>query len=516
MPMKRHLGSGSVGRLRGRHVRWAALVGVAPALWACTAHRLEEPTPQVERMNDDVFEQSLNRNIDIVFEVDNSLSMDQEQANLVENFPVFIDILKKLPGGLPNVHIAVVTSDMGAGAFSGQVGGCGNPDNGVFVDTARAATDPVCATAHLNAGQHFISSADGGTNNNFTGDIADVFRCLAQVGTTGCGFESHLESVRAALGDDRGDPAHGIPARPVPANNVGFLRADAFLAVISITNEGECSVPPDSVLFDPDAAVVPTLGPLQTRCLSHTDRCDGRPVLAAVQAGQPAGPFQTCVADDDAFAADPKRAAIPVPFYVDYFKRRKTDPSKVFLSGIIAPPSPYALVIDPTSVGGTGLKEGNSCTGAGKVFGQATPRMTEFFAAFNAQQTVTTSICDGSYANAMTSIANQLSKGLGSPCIPGKILDVTGTKGTRPDCSVVDHAVTSDGEPTDTALFSCVDTGGAAPCWKLVPGTDISCPGAQIMQFVRPTGQLPPTSLNSTVQCAVAICAAGEHSPDCP
>jgi hypothetical protein len=515
--MKDHLGPGLVGRLRWRHGRWTALAGVAPALWACTAHRLVEPTPLVEQVNTGTFEQSLNRNLDIVFEVDNSLSMDQEQANLVQNFPVFIDILKKLPGGLPNVHIAVVTSDMGAGAFSGQVYDCGHPDNGVFVDTARAATDPVCATAHLDAGQHFIASASGGTNNNFTGDIADVFRCLAQVGTTGCGFESHLEAVRAALGDETGDPAHGIPVRPVPANNVGFLRDDAFLAVISITNEGECSVPPDSLLFDPDGAVVPTLGPLQTRCLSHTDRCDGHPVLAAVQAGQPAGPFQTCVADNDAFAADPTRAAIPVPFYVDYFKRRKADPSKVFLSGIIAPPSPYSLVTDPTSAGGTGLKEGNSCMGAGQVFGQATPRMTEFFAAFDSAQTITTSICDGSYANAMASIAGQLSKGLGSPCIQGKVLDVMGPKGPRPDCSVDDHTVTSDGKPIDTALSSCIDTGGAAPCWKLVPGTDTACQGAQIMQFVRPTDQPPPTSLDSSVQCSVAVCAAGAHgTPDCP
>ena len=174
-----------------------------------------------------------------------------------------------------------------------EADGCGHPDNGVFVDTARAATDPVCATARLNAGQHFIASASGGTQQQLHGGHR---RRLSLPGpgrnATGCGFESHLESVRAALGDETGDPAHGIPVRPVPANNVGFLRDDAFLAVISITNEGECSVPPDSVLFDPDGAVVPTLGPLQTRGLSHTDRCDGHPVLAAVQAGQPARSFR--------------------------------------------------------------------------------------------------------------------------------------------------------------------------------------------------------------------------------
>jgi len=39
--------------------------------------------------------------------------MADKQANLAENFPKFIDVLRSIPGGLPNVHIGVVTSDMG-------------------------------------------------------------------------------------------------------------------------------------------------------------------------------------------------------------------------------------------------------------------------------------------------------------------------------------------------------------------------------------------------------------------
>jgi hypothetical protein len=497
--------------------RWAVLASALPVLWACNSRRLAKPNPSPGVTEKDLFQQSINRNIDIVFEIDNSVSMQPEQANLVANFPVFINVLKNLPGGLPNVHIAVVTSDMGAGAFTSSVGGCEKPDNGSFVDQVRAATDPVCTTARLNAGEHFIASLNSGAQNNFTGDITDVFRCIAQVGTTGCGFEDHLESVRAALGDPTGDPAHDIPVRPVPPNNTGFLRDDAYLAVIFITNEEECSTAPDNVLFDPGMASNATLGPLTTRCFAHTDICDGQRVINYVQTGQPAGPFQNCVSDETTFGADPTHAAIPVQFYVDYMKKRKADPSKVLLSGIIAPDAPYSLVLGPDGHGGMAIAQGFSCTGAAGVFGQPVPRWTKFFSSFGAQQTVTTSICDQSFAAAMQRIAELLSRALGSPCIAGQVLNVMGPNGPRPDCTVVDHTAGATGTLMDTNLPSCVDNGNQAPCWSLAPGTAGQCAGQQIMKFTRPAGPAP-TDLSSTVECSIApTCAPGVHNPPvCP
>ena len=56
-----------------------------------------------------------NRNLDVLFMIDNSASMHLSQANLLRNFPTFMNVLKELPGGLPNIHVAVVSSDMGAG-----------------------------------------------------------------------------------------------------------------------------------------------------------------------------------------------------------------------------------------------------------------------------------------------------------------------------------------------------------------------------------------------------------------
>src|SRR5262245_13748524 len=54
-----------------------------------------------------------NRNIDILFLIDDSPSMADKQNNLAQNFPNFINVLNTIEGGLPDVHIGVATSDLG-------------------------------------------------------------------------------------------------------------------------------------------------------------------------------------------------------------------------------------------------------------------------------------------------------------------------------------------------------------------------------------------------------------------
>jgi len=355
-------------------------------------------------------QQVINRKIDIIFQIDDTDA--PEQVNLARNFPTFINVLKNLPGGLPDLHIGVITSDVSAGAFTKaftNLTGCGVADNANFVSTIRAATDPRCNTATLNAGQHFIISSNGGTQNNFTGDITDVFSCIAQVGTGFCGFEQPLEAVRSAIGDATGDPLLGIPALAIPPTSIGFLRPDAALAVIFINEREECSSIPTSLLFDPNGR--PSLGPLTARCFSHADICDGQPVINYVLAGRPAGPFQNCVPDEKSFTTDPTHALIPVQFYIDYFKKLKPNPANVLVAGIIPPASPYALGIVPDGMGGTFVALGTSCQGAAGVFGTPVPRLTKFFSAF--PQAVTTSVCDQSYTSALMQIATKIGLLLG-------------------------------------------------------------------------------------------------------
>src|SRR6478736_4389717 len=65
---------------------------------------------------------TINRNVDILFMIDDSSSMGLAQTNLINNFPTFMTTLQSAPQGLPTLHLAVVSQDMGAG--DGSVSGC--------------------------------------------------------------------------------------------------------------------------------------------------------------------------------------------------------------------------------------------------------------------------------------------------------------------------------------------------------------------------------------------------------
>lgn len=199
----------------------------------------------------------INRDIDILFVIDNSGSMREEQDSLAGNFNRFINVLNNIEGGLPNVHIGVVSTDVGAGPFgidkcsgdgdSGNLqaqpqGACNAPDDQFIVDLARE---------------------DGSRDTNYTGDLADVFSCIAQLGTGGCGFEQPLESMYRALNGN--------------ATNNGFLREDAFLAVIIISDEDDCSTE-NTQMFNTDASldrIDSDLGFLSSfRCFEFGVQCE--------------------------------------------------------------------------------------------------------------------------------------------------------------------------------------------------------------------------------------------------
>jgi len=96
-------------------VAWLGLAAFIPSLLACTDRSLSGPglTPTV--VVDTGRPPMVNRNVDLLFVIDDSSSMRLSQDNLTRNFPVLMNALESLPSGLPNVHIAVVSTDMGAG-----------------------------------------------------------------------------------------------------------------------------------------------------------------------------------------------------------------------------------------------------------------------------------------------------------------------------------------------------------------------------------------------------------------
>lgn len=157
--------------------------------------------------------------MDIVFVVDDSGSMGEEQGNLAANFPKFVKVLdafKTKSGATVDYRIAVTTTGRdvkykielpGFGSFPTEEKG----DNGAFKNTSSCG-----------ATKRWVDKADK--------NAADTFSCLARVGTTGPGIEMPLETLRLAFNDRVSD-----------GTNKGFLRDDALLAVVILTDEDDCS-----------------------------------------------------------------------------------------------------------------------------------------------------------------------------------------------------------------------------------------------------------------------------------
>jgi hypothetical protein len=489
--------------LTWRAARWAVLAAAIPALWACNSRRLAKPEPAPQMQFNDLFQQAVNRNIDIVFMVDDSSSMAPIQAKLTAQFPAFMDVLKNLPGGLPNVHIGVVSSSMGAGR-NPSIDHCPQGgDAGVF-HTKPLGGAP-CMRASLNAGQNFIINVNG--QPNYMGDISDVFSCIALLGDGGCGFEHQFESVLRALGAD------GAPA---PPQNANFLRPDAYLAVVLITNEDDCSAPPNSDLFDSSSATVTDpLGPLQSyRCNEFGHLCGGQKPPRTV-ANPPVDLSGTCVSAEDG-------RLLRVQDVVAAMKHLKPDPTKVLVAAIAGPKDPYKVDMGPSQVKGDPSMwpfVQHSCTqpepGGTVTYADPSVRIQQWVDAFGPNG-VFEDMCAPDFKLALQRIAETIGKKIGSPCVTGKVLDVNGavwTGATQADCTVVDHQTNMAGAIVDTTLPPCPAGGnmGATACWHLDQG-GATCPGAFSMGFNRP-GAAPTTDLNSSVSCSVLACPPAGQQP---
>jgi len=174
--------------------------------------------------------------VDILFVIDNSNSMFEEQQNLVANFPNFIQAIEAIQPPIKSYHVGVISTDIGAGPYSGPLMGPCVPD-GDLAKLQHVPNGTGCAAAY----PRFLEGPAPG--------LAQDFGCIAQLGVGGCGYEQQMEAALKALSDQ-------------PYNN-GFMRTNAPLAIIFVTDEDDCSAK-DNALFDPDDQA---LGPYPSRCV---------------------------------------------------------------------------------------------------------------------------------------------------------------------------------------------------------------------------------------------------------
>lgn len=154
--------------------------------------------------------------MDLVFVIDDSGSMMEEQSNLATNFPMFATLLSNYvtpDGEHIDYRIAVTTTGKDI-MYTVQNGPISLPmnedgDNGAFRN-------------NCNMTKRFLEPTDA--------NMQQVLSCRANVGTGGPGFEMPLLMTKWALGE-----------RVTDGTNAGFLRDDALLGVVMLTDEDDAS-----------------------------------------------------------------------------------------------------------------------------------------------------------------------------------------------------------------------------------------------------------------------------------
>jgi hypothetical protein len=314
--------------------------------------------------------------LDILFMIDNSPSMQEEQSLLRRNFPVLMEELKKLPGGLPDLHVAVISSDLGAGPTPIGSGACARPggDRGIF------QTKPTCGLAP-NA--KFLVSFNNGTMNNFSGDIANAFSCVADLGARGCGFEHQLQATRVALYE------------AISPENRGFLRADAHLAIVLISDEDDCSGDTTTTLFTDDASFPGSAASF--RCAQTGHVCNGQsPPVAEFDA-----PLENC-------QANPAGRLIKVSEMVDSIRALKRQPDRqILVSGIFGWPTNTFGARYRYARTQAGIDQVPTCASASTGDATVGLRLKQFVESFGAAGTFT-SICTDDFSPALKKIGEAL------------------------------------------------------------------------------------------------------------
>ena len=227
--------------------------------------------------------------VDLLFVIDNSGTMGEEQLNLARNFPLLVQQLEALEtdvGTGADVNIMVTTTDFGnplckpfanhppeSGAPVGDActkrldrfTGLGNINPPVYEEACTA----VCAAPGIEpVGNdliiHFNDEGDNvpavepvDINNDGVLDspVAQALACIGPQGIDGCGYESPLEAMMQAL-NPYAPWNCGAPDDPVACPNGGverpFMREGAVLAVAMITDEADCSVKDYAIMTDDD------------------------------------------------------------------------------------------------------------------------------------------------------------------------------------------------------------------------------------------------------------------------
>jgi hypothetical protein len=280
-----------------------ALVLVAPS---CAKRDLRPLNPCTVSATSEQLNILPAEDIDLLFVVDNSGSMAVQQAALRAEIGNIIrtlidqDRIDQLAEDNPDLigakavkrlRVGTVSSDLGVAGFGQDetveglnalgfaeatrrvVITCGATNDGPIIDSVDpermrrgdrgvinlepvfADLDGITCPASYPS---FLAFDVEGTQS--ADDFADDVSCTTMLGTDGCGYESQLNSMLAAVTPSDSSTVSflygtGVADLPYPEGNAGFLREEALLAIIMITDEDDCSTD-NPELFNRDSTTL--------------------------------------------------------------------------------------------------------------------------------------------------------------------------------------------------------------------------------------------------------------------
>jgi hypothetical protein len=389
--------------------------------------------------------------------------MLDKQTNLKNNFTKLVGVLNTAQGGLPNLHIGVITSDMGVKGADDAM--AGTPIGSGAGSCSGAGKDGALQAFSAQLQGQFLSdtgNTDGTRVRNYNGNLEDTFKLMASAGAAGCGFEQPFAAMRRSFEN--------------PAN-AGFIRPNARLAIILLTDEDDCSVA-HSTLYGPNA---PALGQQNSfRCTRFGVTCDNGGTTTDEMAE--VGMKSTCHSNEQsAYTADIGR-------YTTLLKTVKTDPRDVLFGAIAGAETPFAVELRAPPGGGIEIPTlVESCTYAGMMGTEiAVPGTRVADLAKSLRHGSFDSVC-ADLGPAMTTMGQRIKTLIGDPCLEKPIA-------LPAQCEAIDQDSAGD-----HPIAACTDT-TTTNCFRVVEDA-LLCPAGQHQKLEVVRTSPPPADTWTSVKC---------------
>jgi hypothetical protein len=146
--------------------------------------------------------------------------MSAHQANLINNYPAFIDGITMALDSVNEYQVGILTTDK----YTYNIPACQNDLSALTVKTGGSnSSNQQCGP--FTDGYNFMTESD---------DLAAEFNCAAKVGTQGAGFELPMAALVEAVQEPLDKPG---------LCNEEYLREDSLLVAVIITDEADGEKP---------------------------------------------------------------------------------------------------------------------------------------------------------------------------------------------------------------------------------------------------------------------------------